>query len=116
MPTDIPTPGELQEQLAAARGQIDEFEEQTRQARLDALRATVAAKHGVKAEYIDLLSGTDEGTLTAQATRLAQIGNAGGYGRPLGGNIAPKEGTSSGHNRGRSHAGSFADALFGRQD
>lgn len=76
---------------------VAEMESRASKAEQDALRATVAAAHGISTKKgangepsdADLfLTGTDEATLTAQAERLA--GRAAEQKKH--GNIAPKEG------------------------
>jgi len=69
-----------------------ELEAKTAAAEARALRSDIAARHGISAEDRDLfLTGTDEETLTAQATRLA----AREVDRKKQGNVAPKEGTTT---------------------
>ena len=61
------------------------------EAKAEALRWKVAAKHGISDEDADLfLTGTDEETLTKQAERLAQRSET----RKKNGNVVPKEGTT----------------------
>lgn len=67
---------------AAAERERDE-------ARADALRWRVAAKHGISDEDAELfLTGTDEDTLTKQATRLTERTSE----RKKNGNVVPNEG------------------------
>jgi len=59
------------------------------------LRDTIAARFNLQADDHVLLTGTDEATLTAQATRLASMSPA----EPVPGtrrNVAPKEGSTVG--------------------
>lgn len=52
---------------------VAEFEARYKDAETKALRSDIAAKHGLSVEDRDLfLTGADEETLTAQATRLAE--------------------------------------------
>lgn len=61
-------------------------------ARADALRWRMAAKHGISDEDAELfLTGTDEETLTKQAERLAGRATE----RKKNGNVVPKEGNTS---------------------
>lgn len=70
---------------------LAEMEKRAASAESQALRSDIAAKFGINTEDRDLfLTGTDESTLTAQATRLA----AREADRKKQGNVAPKEGTS----------------------
>lgn len=72
------------ERLAAA-------EKEAQEAKAEALRLRIAAKHGISEEDADLfLTGTDEETLTRQAERLAERTSA----RKKNGNVVPREGST----------------------
>lgn len=68
------------------------IERERDQAKADALKLRIAAKHGISEEDADLfLTGMDEETLTAQAKRLADRDAD----RKKHGNYSPREGTTS---------------------
>lgn len=67
-------------------------EQDAANARAEALRWRVAAKHGISDEDAELfLTGTDEATLTKQAERLTERTEN----RKKQGNVVPKEGNTS---------------------
>ena len=69
--------------------QLTELRDENQRIQRDNLAARIAAQHGIPPEDADLfLTGTDEQTLTAQATRLA----ARATDRKKQGNLAPREG------------------------
>ena len=69
--------------------QLAELRDENQRIQRDNLAARIAAQHGIPPEDADLfLTGTDEQTLTAQATRLA----ARATDRKKQGNLAPREG------------------------
>lgn len=71
---------------------LAELEKKTADAEARALRSDIAARFQISAEDRDLfLTGTDEETLTAQATRLSEREAD----RKKQGNVAPKEGTTT---------------------
>lgn len=82
---------------------LADLEQKHAESEIRALRTAIAAEHGIstkkgsKGEPSDadlFLTGSDEATMTAQATRLsAQIAD-----RKKHGNVAPKEGTSTANN------------------
>lgn len=83
---------------ASLEDRLADLEARAQKAEQDALRATIAAAHGISTKKGDkgepsdadlFLTGTDEATLTAQAQRLA--GRAAEQKKH--GNVAPKEGT-----------------------
>jgi len=90
--------------------QVAELKQQQSAAEARALRSDIAAKHGISAEDRDLfLTGTDEETLTAQATRLA--GRE--VDRKKQGNVAPKEGGTTSSGSADSEMRDFARNFFG---
>ncbi|TDN42553.1 hypothetical protein EDF64_11128 [Curtobacterium flaccumfaciens] len=111
--TEPSTPAELQAQLAEMQGRLADSEAQAREAELSTLRARIAGQHGIKAEYLDFLSATDEETLQHQAERLVVLG--GGPGARLG-NVAPREGSTAVIHTRHSprETKRFVNELFGR--
>ena len=104
----------LEERLA-------EIEQRAKSAEAAALRARVAADHGISTKRgpngepsdADLfLTGADEETLTAQAQRLAQREAD----RKKQGNVAPREGGNPKPDDSRSSEREFVRGLFGRVD
>lgn len=77
--------------LEKATGRVTSAEQERDQAKAEALRLRIAAKHGVSDEDADLfLTGADEATLTKQAERLTdRIAD-----RKKQGNHVPKEGNN----------------------
>ena len=81
--------------LEKAQTTAQEFQKAAEQARAEALRWRIAAKHGISDEDAEtFLTGTDEETLTRQAERLSALNSAtpatpkpdlsqGGSGQPL---------------------------------
>lgn len=59
----------LADRLAAAEKALAEKE-------AEALRLTVAAKHGITGDYLDLVHGSDEASLEASASKVAALLNA----------------------------------------
>lgn len=104
----------LEERLGTLEGELST-------ARQKALRDSIAAEHsistkkGPKGEPSDadlFLTGTDEATLTAQASRLAaQVAD-----RKKQGNVAPKEGTATNTGKDDGDLREFAKNLFGNAD
>ncbi|EYT64802.1 hypothetical protein H489_0108265 [Curtobacterium flaccumfaciens UCD-AKU] len=92
--TQPPTPAELQAQLTEMQGRLADAEAQTREAELGTLRARIAGEHGIKTEYLDFLTATDEATLQHQAERLVALGG-GQTSQALLGNVAPREGATT---------------------
>ena len=81
-------------------------------AKAEALRWKVAAKHGISDEDADLfLTGTDEDTLTKQAQRLAERSDT----RKKRSNVVPKEGTTP-SDPPDDEMRAFTRQLFGRED
>lgn len=86
-----------------------------------ALRASVAAEYGISTKKGDkgepsdadlFLTGSDEATLTAQASRLAaQVAE-----RKKSGNVARKEGDTTTEGKGDGEMREFARNLFGRAE
>ena len=68
------------------------------------LVAKVAAEVGISESLVDSLSGTDEGTLTAQAQAFAAL-------KPKGAPSAPEAGTFPRNQSGKSTADQFSDVL-----
>jgi hypothetical protein len=92
----------LEERLAG-------LEKELTTTRAAALRSDIAAKHGINAEDRDLfLTGSDEETLTAQATRLAQREAD----RKRQGNVAPNEGGTKSTGNTDSDARQVVGSLF----
>lgn len=90
---------------------LAEMEKRAADAESKALRSDIAAKFGINAEDRDLfLTGTDESTLTAQATRLA----AREADRKKQGNVAPKEGATKVSSEGDSGKREFLNSLMNR--
>lgn len=79
-------------EVQKAADRAAEAERLAEQARAEALRWRVAAKHGISDEDAELfLTGTDEETLTKQAERLTErVAD-----RKKNGNVVPKEGSTS---------------------
>lgn len=96
----------VEQQLADLQGQLSASNAR-------ALRSDIAAKHGISAEDRDLfLTGTDEDTLTAQATRLA----AKETDRKKNGNVAPREGETKKTGDAKTDMREFTRGLFGDAD
>jgi hypothetical protein len=96
----------VEQQLADLQGQLSASNAR-------ALRSDIAAKHGISAEDRDLfLTGTDEDTLTAQATRLA----AKETDRKKNGNVAPREGGTKNTGDSKKDLREFTRNLFGDSD
>ncbi|MCS6570321.1 hypothetical protein NYQ35_16060 [Curtobacterium flaccumfaciens pv. flaccumfaciens] len=96
----------VEQQLADLQGQLSASNAR-------ALRSDIAAKHGISAEDRDLfLTGTDEDTLTAQATRLA----ARETDRKKNGNVAPREGGTKNTGDPKKDMREFTRNLFGDSD
>jgi len=88
-------------------------EKEASDARAEAMRWRVAAKHGVSDEDAELfLTGTDEETLTKQAQRLGERESD----RKKNGNVASKEGTNSNERPKTNDVREFTRGLFGRDD
>lgn len=104
----------LEDRLAGLESRALEAERQ-------ALRATVAAAHGISTKKGDngepsdadlFLTGTDEATLTAQALRLAGRATE----QKKQGNVAPKEGaTPTNAGDGKDDLRAFAKQLFNNE-
>lgn len=93
--------------------QLADLKDQLSASNARALRSDIAAKHGISAEDRDLfLTGTDEDTLTAQATRLA----AKETDRKKNGNVAPKEGGTKNNGDPKRDMRAFTRSLFGDSD
>lgn len=100
---------------------VAEMESRASKAEQDALRATIAAAHGISTKKGDngepsdadlFLTGTDEATLTAQALRLAGRATE----QKKQGNVAPKEGvTPTNAGDGKDELRSFAKQLFNNE-
>lgn len=60
-------------ELERAQARVSELEKQFGEERAQRLRLSVASQHSIPAEYVDLLTATDEEGLEAQATRVAQL-------------------------------------------
>lgn len=60
-------------ELEKAQSRLAELEEQYGQERAQRLRFAAASEHGIPADYLDLLTGTDEETLSAQAVKVAEL-------------------------------------------
>lgn len=102
---------------------VAEMESRASRAEQDALRATIAAAHGISTKKGDkgepsdaelFLTGTDEATLTAQAERLAGRVSE----QKKHGNFAPKEGTApagGGAGDGKDDLREFAKQLFNNE-
>lgn len=81
-------------------------------ARAEALRWRIAAKHGIADDDAELfLTGTDEATLTKQAERLTERVAE----RKKNGNVVPKEGATTPSPKADDMA-AFTRNLFGRGD
>lgn len=63
-------------------------------AELGALRARIASEYGIRGEAIELLSGTDDGSLRHQAERLVVLSHGPGSQARLG-NVASREGSTA---------------------
>jgi len=88
-------------------------EKEASDARAEAMRWRVAAKHGVSDDDAELfLTGTDEETLTKQAQRLGERESD----RKKNGNVASKEGTNSNERPKTNDVREFTRGLFGRDD
>lgn len=110
-------------ETATLEQRFGQLETELATTRAGALRASVAAAHGIstkkgeKGEPSDadlFLTGSDEATLTAQAERLA--GRAADQKQQ--GNVAPKEGTTTTTTTGTANQElrEFAKDLFGKTD
>lgn len=60
-------------ELEKAQQRIAELEKEHGHERTERLRLAAASKHSIPAEYLDLLTGTDEAALEVQAVRLAEL-------------------------------------------
>lgn len=95
-----------------AEERIAELEKSVEQANREALRRRVQAAHGISDEDADLfLTGADEDSLTAQATRLAARESE----RKKSGNHVPSEGKTT-PKPGEDVMRDFTRGLFKRQD
>ena len=89
---------------------LAEMEKRTAAAEAAALRSDSAARHGITAEDRDLfLTGTDAGTLEAQAKRLAERASE----RKKASNVVPREGNNP-KATGGDEEREFVRKLFGR--
>ena len=89
------------------------LETEAQAARVEALRFKVAAKHGIADEDAELfLTGSDEETLTRQATRLVERESD----RKKQGNVAPKEGANNSPSTGGDDLREFTRNLFASAD
>ena len=97
---------------------IADMEDRAAKAEASALRARIAAEHGIstkagpKGEPSDadlFLTGTDESTLLAQAQRLAGREDD----RKKQGNVARREGTTTSTGENKEDLREFAQSLFG---
>lgn len=85
------------------------LEESKREAEIDALRATVAADHGISKDDRELfLTGTDDDTLTAQAKRLSERVSE----QQKQGNVGPLQGTYPADGSGDSELRAFTRNIF----
>ncbi|WP_223690103.1 hypothetical protein [Leifsonia poae] len=92
---------------------LAELEKKTADAEARALRSDIAARFQISAEDRDLfLTGTDEDTLTAQATRLTEREAD----RKNKGNVARKEGDTKQTGKANGDMRDFARQLFGNAD
>lgn len=92
---------------------LADLEKKTADAEARALRSDIAARFQISAEDRDLfLTGTDEDTLTAQATRLTEREAD----RKKQGNVAPREGTTTTKGNDQAEERQFARNLFGGAD
>lgn len=92
---------------------LADLEQKHAAAEARALRSDIAARHGISAEDRDLfLTGSDEATLEAQATRLAERE----VDRKKQGNVAPKEGDTKTIGKGDTEPRDFVRSLFGQAD
>lgn len=60
-------------ELEKAQSRVAELEKQYGEERAQRLRLSVASQHSIPAEYVDLLTATDEEGLEQQAARVAQL-------------------------------------------
>jgi flagellar motility protein MotE (MotC chaperone) len=60
-------------ELERAQFRLAELEKQYGEEKAQRLRLSVASQHSIPAEYVDLLTATDEEGLEAQAARVAQL-------------------------------------------
>lgn len=100
---------------------IAELEAKHAESEARALRAAIAAEYGISTKKGDkgepsdadlFLTGSDEATLTAQASRLAaQVAE-----RKKTGNVAPKEGAPKNEGKDETELREFTRNLFGQAD
>lgn len=100
---------QLNDRIAALEAQNKQVIEANAKTALDALRFRVAAKHGVKDEDVQFLTGTDEATLTAQGERFAALYAA----SAKKGNHSAREGNHVTPPNGETEEQAFARQLFG---
>lgn len=60
-------------EIQRATERADAAEREAAEQRAEALRLRVAHKHGIPADHLDLLSGTDEAALEARAKKVAAL-------------------------------------------
>lgn len=60
-------------ELERAQSRLQELEQQYGEEKAQRLRLSVASEHSIPADYVDLLTATDEESLTAQAKRVAEL-------------------------------------------
>jgi len=90
---------------------LADLERKHSEAEARVLRSDIAAKHGISAEARDLfLTGTDEETLTRQASSLAEMVTD----RKKNGNVAPKEGSTTSTGKQRSEWAGVLDKISSR--
>jgi len=104
----------LEDRVASLEGELNT-------SKADALRTRIAAEYGISTKKGDkgepsdadlFLTGSDEATLTAQASRLAaQVAE-----RKKTGNVAPKEGAPKTEGKGDEDMRAFARNLFAGAD
>lgn len=81
---------------------------------LAAIRSRVAEQHGIDADDLVLLSGSDEATITAQAQRLNEMTAHTDEQQTNAGNVAPAEGQLVTGSSTRADNAAFLDYLSGR--
>lgn len=111
--------GDYDELKTAAAGaktveqKLAELESKHAEAEARALRSDIAARYGISAEDRDLfLTGSDEATLEAQATRLAEREAD----RKKHGNVARREGATTTTGNTDQDERNFVSRLFGGSD
>jgi len=111
--------GDYAELKARAEGaktveqKLADLEAKHAEAEARALRSDIAARHGISTEDRDLfLTGSDEATLEAQASRLA----ARVVDQKKQGNVARKEGATKTTGTADTDAREFVSTLFGGSD